>query len=257
MNLDSALWVRPLVNRPNAGRRLVFFPHAGGAAGYFRPLSAALPPDVEPVAIQYPGRQDRRREPPASSIDELADAMAEVLGDSPAHTPTFFFGHSMGAIVAFEVIRRYERANGTAPMGLIASGRGAPAICKQELLHTRTDADVVREVRRLNGTESDLLDDPDLRAMILPAIRADYRAIEGYQFNGGLPVKVPVHAFVGTSDPRVTVAEAEAWRQHTSAEFQLRTFPGGHFYLTEVPVAGLAAEVARSVRSFEAPARVA
>lgn len=250
MDLDTALWIRSLGDRSEVGRRLVFFPHAGGAASYFRPLAGALPVGLEPVAIQYPGRQDRRSEPPVSSIAELADALVAVLGGEP----TVFFGHSMGAIVAFEVIRRLERAGRPVPLGLIASARRAPVISKAETLNTRSDEEVVREMRRLNGTDQDFLDDPDVRAMILPAIRADYRAIEGYQFDGGPPVNVPVHAFVGTSDPRVTVAEAEAWRQHTAADFRLRTFPGGHFYLAEVPVAGLAAAVAESVESFSAPA---
>ena len=255
MDLDTPLWVRPLAERPAAARRLLFFPHAGGAASYFRPLGGTLPPAIEPLAIQYPGRQDRRREPPVSSIDELAEALFAVLGDSPAHTPTVFFGHSMGAVVAFEVIRRYERAGRPGPLGLIASGRRAPVIRRPELLHTRTDAEVVREMRRLNGTESDFLDDPDVRAMILPAIRADYRVIETYEFDGGPPVNVPVHAFVGTADPRVTVDEAAAWQRHTAGEFRLHTFPGGHFYLTEVPAAGLADEIASSMRSFAEPAR--
>jgi surfactin synthase thioesterase subunit len=256
VNLDPELWVRHFGDRPAAGVRLVCFPHAGGSASYFRPLFGVLAEDIDPVALQYPGRQDRRGEPVAGSVGELADAIVAVLGTGLLEHPTVFFGHSMGATVAFEVVRRYEREHGAAPLGLIASGRRAPSIARTEILHTAPDALMLREMRLLKGTDAQLLGDPEIRAMILPVIRADYRVIETYQWTDGPPLGVPIHMFTGDADPGVSVEDARAWERHTAAGFRLHTFPGGHFYLGELPWATVAAEVERSVRAFAATAPV-
>lgn len=257
MDLDSRLWVRRFTNRPGAALRLVCFPHAGGSASYFRPLAEALGQDVELTAIQYPGRQDRRREMPSGSIAELADAVTKVLGTDPLHEPTVFFGHSMGATLAFEVIRRYERESGRAQLGLIASGRRAPLIQRENALHLSPDHVLLREMRGLNGTDADLLSDPEIREMILPVIRADYRAIETYRFDGGPPLSIPIHGYIGDADPRVTVDDVRAWEAHTAAAFELKVFAGGgHFYLADMPAGRLAAEIEQSIQSFAAAAAV-
>ena len=255
MDLDPRRWVRPLADRPGATVRLVCFPHAGGSANYFRPPAQALAPDIAPAAIQYPGRQDRRHEPPARSIAELAEAVTAVLGDGPLREPTVFFGHSMGATLAFEVIRRYEREFGGAPLGLIASGRRAPAIPRRDTLHTSSDPELLREMRNLNEKDAELLRDPEIQAMILPVLRADYRVIETYRFDGGPPLGIPIHAYIGDADPRVPVEEVRVWETHTAAAFELRVFAGGgHFFPGDLPADRFAAELERSVRCFTATA---
>jgi pyochelin biosynthesis protein PchC len=256
LDLDYRRWVRRFTDRPRAALRLVCFPHAGGSASYFRPLAQALAPDIGLAAIQYPGRQDRRHEKPAGSLAELADAVTAVLGTDPRHEPTVFFGHSMGATLAFEVIRRYARESGDAPLGLIASGRRAPSIPRDDTLHTRPDYVLLREMRNLNGTDADLLGDPEIREMILPVLRADYRVIETYRFDGGPPLSIPIHGYIGDADPRVTVDEVRAWEAHTAATFELRVFAGGHFYLGDMPAGRLAAEIEQSIQSFAAAAAV-
>jgi surfactin synthase thioesterase subunit len=225
-------WLQRFHRTGQAANRLVCFPHAGGSASFYHPLSQALAPATEVVAVQYPGRQDRRREPPAEDIGPLADAVADVL-ESSAELPTAFFGHSMGAIVAFEVARRLEqRGSAGCPVLLFASGRRAPSRHRDESVHRRTDDGVIAEIEQLGGTDARVLADPELLRMILPAIRGDYRAIETYRCAPGPPLGCAVTVLVGDDDPRTTLDEAGAWREHTSGPFDLRVFPGGHFYLT-------------------------
>ncbi|MEU3191262.1 alpha/beta fold hydrolase [Streptomyces sp. NPDC006992] len=227
-------WLRRMAAAPNARTRLICFPHAGGSAGFFFPLLKSLPGTVEAYAVQYPGRQDRLAEPSLTSVDELVDAVCEVLRQEPA-MPLVLFGHSMGATLAFEVARRRERSGSGSPLGLIVSGRRAPSLQRTETVHQRDDEGLVAEIRRLSGTDDSLLDDPEIRRMFLPALRADYRAIETYRMAPGPPLRCPLSVFVGDADPRVSVAEAEAWRGQAGGEISLQVFPGGHFYLSDRP----------------------
>ena len=185
-------------------------------------------------AVQYPGRQDRLREPLIDDVGHLAAGLFEALRGYLPRAPAFF-GHSMGAIVAFEVALLAERQLGTPIPRLIASGRRAPSRLRDENVHKRGDMELIAEVQGLSGTHSELLDDEEVRRSYLPVIRNDYRAIETYAPPREQTLSCPVTAFVGASDPRVTLDEARAWEQHTDAGFQMRVFPGGHFYLTERP----------------------
>ncbi|GGV10431.1 thioesterase [Streptomyces spectabilis] len=225
----SDLWLRRFHPAPAAPVRLVCFPHAGGSASFYHPVSAALASDSDVVALQYPGRQDRRNEPNVDDIGVLADRIAPVVAPL-FDRPVVFFGHSMGAIIAFEVTRRLER-KGHTPAMLFASGRRAPSTRRVETVHQRDDDGLLADVKALSGTDAKVLGDEELLRMVLPAIRSDYRAIETY---GPVDATVdcPVTALVGDDDPKSTVLEADAWRAHTTAAFHLREFRGGHFYLS-------------------------
>jgi surfactin synthase thioesterase subunit len=228
------VWLRTFEPAPEARVRLVCFPHAGGSASFFVPLSRALAPAIEVLAVQYPGRQDRRREPLVPDIGALADRMAEVLRPlAEAPEPLAFFGHSMGAVLAFEITRRLERNAGPGPVMLFASGRRAPGIEREESVHRGDDDAVIKEMRALSGTEAAVFDDEELLRMVLPAIRSDYRAIETYRAEPGATVRCPVVALIGDADPRVSVPDARAWRLNTSGSLELHVFPGGHFYLSQ------------------------
>jgi pyochelin biosynthetic protein PchC len=232
---DSQLWARRFHPAPAAGARLVCFPHAGGSASYFHPVSAVLAPAADVLAVQYPGRQDRRHEPMIDDIGALADLLTDVLDDGDTR-PRILFGHSMGASLAFEVGRRLE-ARGKAPAGLVVSGRRAPSAVRDERLHLKDDKGLLAEVRLLSGTESKVLDDDEIMQMALPAIRNDYRAAETYRYQEGPDVSCPIVTLIGDADPKVTKAEAEVWAQHTSGSFELHVYPGGHFFLTQHHVA--------------------
>ncbi|MET0415217.1 MAG: alpha/beta fold hydrolase [Actinoplanes sp.] len=237
---DLELWIRRFRPALDTPVRLICFPHAGGSATYFAPLAKAFPAAIDVVSVQYPGRQDRRTEPGLESIGELADAALDAVR-SCADRPVALLGHSMGALVAFEVAGRLEK-DGVPVDALFASGRRAPSTYRDELGLFTDDNSLIDELRKLRGTDPELLEDPEIQRMILPALRSDYRAVGTYRWTAGIPLAAPIHVHVGQGDPRVSAAEAHAWSTHTSGEFTVSTYPGGHFYLnTQV------AEVARAV----------
>jgi surfactin synthase thioesterase subunit len=230
-SVDSGLWVRRFHPSPVSAHRLVCFPHAGGSASFYLPVSAQLSPKVDVLCVQYPGRQDRRSEKAVEDIGVLADQVFEALSGW-ADTPLTFFGHSMGAIVAFEVARRFEQI-GPEPVRLFVSGRRAPSRYRDENVHQRSDDGIVAELQAMSGTDARVLDDEEMLRMVLPALRSDYKAVETYRSEPGASVYCPVTALVGDSDSKTTLDEAQDWEKHTTGGFDLKVFAGGHFYLTE------------------------
>jgi surfactin synthase thioesterase subunit len=229
--VHDGLWIRRYHPRPDAGVRLVCLPHAGGSASFYHPVSAKLPASVDVLAVQYPGRQDRRGEPCVPTVQELADHVTAALLPW-TDRPLALFGHSMGATLAFEVALRLERDHGISPAAVFASARRAPSCHRDEKVHLRDDDGLVAEMRLLSGTDSAILDDEELIRMALPAIRADYRAAETYTYTPGPKLHCPLWSLTGDADPKVDLDEARAWSRHTEGEFTFRSFPGGHFYLT-------------------------
>lgn len=228
-DLDPGKWLRRYHPAPGAEVRLVCFPHAGGSASFYRPVATAHSPGADVVVVQYPGRQDRHREPLITSIDEYAEAITRVLAAEP-ELPTVFFGHSMGALLGFEVAHRLEHGAGAPPRALVASGRRAPGTARDERVHLLDDDGLLADVRTLNGTAA-ALEDEEIVRMSLPAIRNDYRAVETYPPRRDRVVDCPITVLIGDADPKSTVEESVRWKEHTTGAFRLRTFRGGHFYL--------------------------
>lgn len=179
------------------------------------------------LAVQYPGRQERQHEPHFLSIPALADQIAAVLRDS-IDSPFALFGHSMGAIIAFEVAQRL-RQSGISPQWCFASGRRAPS--RNRPRRIIDDSNVISELKLLGGTDPRFLMDKELLATILPVVRNDYLAIESYEWVPSEPLACPITALVGDSDPQTTVEEATAWAEHSTGPFDLQVFTGGHFFL--------------------------
>ena len=170
------------------------------------------------VAIQYPGRQDRRTETPISDMTVLADRIHAVLRRQP-ELPVTLFGHSLGAVIGFEVTRRLE-ADGHGPVRLFVSGRRGPSTHRDEKVHLLDDAGILAELRRMNGTASAVLGDDEMMRAVLPALRADYKVAETYSCPPDVTVSCPITALTGSDDP-------------TSGPFDLQIFAGGHFFLTD------------------------
>lgn len=238
MHEVKSAWIRRFHPAPQAPTRLICLPHAGGSASYYFPVSTALSPGVDVVAVQYPGRQDRRHEPPVDDLRKLADLVVpEIL--PLLDRPTIFFGHSMGATLGFEIAVRLA-AEGITPHALFVSGRRAPATVRDERVHLYRDAEFIADLRNLAGTDPQMFEDEQVVRMILPSLRSDYRAAETYRWVPTPPLACSIVALIGGDDPLVTVDEALAWADHTTAQFEFGVYPGGHFYLNDHAPAVLA-----------------
>jgi surfactin synthase thioesterase subunit len=232
----NSTWFRRFTTAAGNGPRLVCFPHAGGSATAFKDLARALPAHVDVLSVQYPGRQDRYREAPFTALAPLVEAVGEELTRELAADPGrpyALFGHSMGALIAFETARLLaSRGELPGPQRLFLSGRGGPDTGSLPY-HLYDDADVLDDVRRLGGTDQAMLDDPDVLELVLPALRADYRALGTYRWRGGEPLATAVTALTGDRDPMMRAEDAHTWRAHTSGDFAVKVFPGGHLFVLE------------------------
>lgn len=219
---------------------MIFFPHAGGSASYYRPLAGRLAPRFDAMAIQYPGRQDRRLEPGPVDITELAAQIVAATG--PLLRPPFaFFGHSMGAVVAYETARLLAAEGCPQPAVLVVSARRAPGLLRVDPVRSADDRALIADVRALAGAGAAALDDEDLREMVLPALRSDYRAVERYHHRAGAALTCPVVGLAGRTDPRARPADVAAWADHTTGLFTLHEFAAGHFFIDteQAAVAGV------------------
>ncbi|GAA4617066.1 thioesterase II family protein [Saccharopolyspora hordei] len=223
--------------------RLFCFPHAGGGTAAYRPWVGALGPEIEVVPVALPGREARIAEPAHRSMDTLAELVTRELASS-LDRPYAFFGHSMGAGLAWEVARR------TGPLGVIASARRAPQLpTRRRLVSDLPDEQFVAALRGLEGTPQAVLDDPELVELLLPTLRADFAVSESFQAPEGRKLHCPVVAMAGEDDSELDRDELEAWRDATTGPFRSRWFPGGHFYLAN-GAPDVLAEVRAAVLEF-------
>jgi medium-chain acyl-[acyl-carrier-protein] hydrolase len=230
---DVDRWIPLRKPDPKTQLRLFCFPYAGAGALIFRKWSDALPRDIEVCPIQLPGRGTRLIEPPFTRLPCLVEALARAL-DPLLDKPFAFFGHSLGALIAFELARQIRRQYGVHPVRLFASAGRAPQIPHRAApINTLPDGEFLAELRRLNGTPRELLDHEELMEVMLPILRADFALYETYLYSSEPPLNCPISAFGGLQDRRVSASDLEAWRSQTSAPFSLRMFPGDHFFLKE------------------------
>lgn len=221
-------WIRRFHKGPPDRARLVCFPHAGGPASAFFPLSRIMAQHAEVLAVQYPGRQDRRAERPIESIPSLADRIADAV-EPRSDRPLALFGHSMGALVAFEVASRL----GQTVSVLFVSGRRPPSRSLPETVHLLSDREMLDNIRVLGGTDARLFSDDELVRLALPALRADYRALGAYAPDPAARVDVAISVLVGDADLLTPVDDARCWARHTTGTCETTVFPGGHFYINE------------------------
>ena len=220
--------VKPRPN-PQAALRLFCFPHAGGGSSVYRTWPEGLPPAVELVAVELPGRDTRFKEPPfdrlAKMVPAIADGLAGELGK-----PFAFYGHSMGALISYELTRELRRRGAPLPRHLFVSGRRAPQHPEPAPMFDRSEADFVAGLRQLGGVPEAVLAEAELMAIFLPILRADFAIGDTAVLAPEPPLPVPITSLGGLADQRASVAELHDWRAQTSAAFDVETFPGGHFF---------------------------
>ena len=216
--------------RPAARVRLYCFPYAGSGAGVFRSWSDGLDPRIEVRAVLPPGRERRFVEPALGTVTDMADSLLPAL--LPGLDPPFaLFGHSLGAMLAFETARRLSAA-GRAPIHLMVSAARAPHQPMHSVsYHRLPDTEFLPAVSKLGGTPDELTANAELAALMLPTLRADFMAAETYAQQPDLPLPCPITAFGGTDDPVVSSARLDAWADHAGAGFRKHELPGNHFFI--------------------------
>lgn len=241
-------WLEVLRPVDAARLRLVLFPYAGGRPAAFRSWPLELPPDIEVVAVSYPGRGARLNETPVTRADALAARVAAALAPG-LDVATAFFGHSMGALVAFETARALRREGLRQPVLLCPSGQAAPDLpVTEHPLHALPDDDFLAALREMGGTPPEILASQELMTLLLPSLRADFELCERYAFAPEPPLDIPLVAFAGTHDPEAPESEVQRWSTHTTAPATLHRVAGGHFFLhdAEPVVCGMLAEALAS-----------
>jgi len=223
--------LRLLATRPDVRARIVCIPPAGGGASFFHPWAADLPPGLELWAVQLPGREDRLEDPPLTDLLLAARRVAAAL-QWLVDRPYVVFGHSMGALVGYEAARILAAQRIPGPLHLFASG------CTPPDRHVRNDQplgsaqQVVDELRRI-GFSSDALDDPETRAVVIPAIQHDLLMFSSYTHRPGPELTCPITALVGGEDPHVSAEDSDGWSRHTTASVSTGVLPGDHYYLLD------------------------
>ncbi|GAA4525037.1 thioesterase II family protein [Amycolatopsis samaneae] len=230
---DGDKWLRRFRPAAGTGPRLVCFPHAGGAASFYRGVAKRLAPAAEVLAVQYPGRQDRLSEPMIPDVQGMAERVAEILA-STFDEPPALFGHSMGASVAFETARLLDK-QGLGVSAVIVSGRRAP---RSPLAHrpVGNDKELIAAAKALGGPGPEVLDHPEIAELVLPALRNDWHAAATYTYREGPDLTCPLVALSGDADPAVDLGQLDRWAEHTTGPYTRHVYPGDHFYLAEPEV---------------------
>lgn len=225
--------------RSEARLRLFCLPHAGGSAALFRAWSAGLPPWVQVCPVELPGRGARLREPAFRALLPLAHALLQALYPC-LDRPFALFGHSLGALLAFELARLLQRGYGLTPRLLCVAGREAPQYPEREQAHALEPQAFLTHLRRLAGTLPELLDNAELMALLLPTLRADFAASETYVYTASAPLDCPLVVFTGREDDGVGADGLAGWSLHTHTSPRTHVLPGGHFFVQGAPPALLA-----------------
>ena len=229
---DFREWCVVQPAREAARFRLICFPYAGGGPTAFHGWADALPGAIELCALRLPGRGIRLREPAVASMPELVAVLADVIAPELSAATYGFFGHSLGARVAFELTRELERRRLPLPAKLWLSASRAPQLPPRRApIHELPDAEFLAELRRYEGAPAEVFANHELMAIYAPIVRADLALHDTYTHQPGPPLAVPMSALGGVDDPYVLSSDLEAWSEHTISGFDVQSFPGGHFFV--------------------------
>lgn len=238
---------------PEPDLRLFCFAYAGGGASAFRTWPDGLPGGVELCAVQLPGHESRLREDAHRRVGPLVSALAEVIGPQ-LDRPFAFFGHSMGALIAFELARELRRRSMPQPVRLSPAAFRAPQLPNPNIRIHHLPEEMLTVVLRREGVPEQVLQNAELMAALLPTLRADFELCDTYSHRPEAPLGYPLSIFGGVDDVRVPPPDLQGWRDHTTAGSSVSLLPGSHFFLHTAQDALLAA-VAQDLETDRAPHR--
>jgi surfactin synthase thioesterase subunit len=229
--MNSNLWIYPNRLNPKAKLRLFCFPYSGASASIFFSWLNEIPTMIEVLPVQLPGRGNRVNEDLINRIDILVEKAFNGLKHL-FDQPYVFFGHSLGALLSFELARVIRKTSYSLPKHLILSGHGAPHLPDQNPhIHALPDDEFIKKLYELNGMSKEVLENRELMEMIIPVIRTDFEACETYIYQDQDPLNIPISAYGGIEDPYVSKADLEGWQKHSLYPTLVRMFPGDHFYI--------------------------
>ena len=229
---SKSIWFENLSRVQAPALNLLCLPYAGASAQMFCQWPAHFPPEVGISLVHLPGRGKRLFEKPFTRLSSLVDAIVQNIPGELLEYPFAIYGHSMGALLGFEIARAVRRRYGIAPVQLLLSGRSAPHVVpsRAAAFSLPHDEFIVR-LRELNGTPRELLEDPEATEFFLPVLRADFELVDTYQYRPERRLSCPISVYGGLQDEEAPVTGLETWKEHTSAEFKVRLFPGDHFFI--------------------------
>ncbi|MDM9383687.1 beta-ketoacyl synthase N-terminal-like domain-containing protein [Chlorogloeopsis sp. ULAP01] len=223
------LWIANLHSNPKAHLRLFCFPYAGAGASIFSAWAKELTPEIEVCPIQLPGRENRLQEAPFTGLSRLIQTLVPLLNPY-LDIPFALFGHSLGALIAFELARELRRRNLPSPLVLFVSGSRAPQILDTGfLIHRFPEPLFIETLRTISGIPEKVLQNQELMQLLLPTLRADFAILETFLYVNEKPLDSPIYAFGGIQDTKVSQQELAAWSEQTH-QFKLNMFPGDHFF---------------------------
>ncbi|MBD2153038.1 thioesterase [Leptolyngbya sp. FACHB-16] len=223
-------WVKCLNPTSTPALRLFCLPYAGGGSAIFRSWLHQLPSSIEICPIQLPGREERVREPAFEAIAPLVQTVSRHIRPY-LDVPYAFFGHSMGALISFELAQKLRFHQAPPPLHLFVSGCRAPHIPNPRQLHTLADSLLLHELKCLKGTPQQILDNPELMQLLMPTLRADFAICETYTYIEQPPLDCPISVFGGTEDSEAPADDLKAWHRYTRLPLSLFWLPGNHFFL--------------------------
>lgn len=227
-SVHSLAYYKP---KPEATFRLFCFPYAGGSALIYRHWADYLPPQVAVCPVQLPGRGHRLCEVPLSRMTPLVAIVAQEIRPL-LNGPFAFFGHSMGAIIAFEMARLLRRDGAPQPSHLFVSGRSAPQVPDTDPpTYNLPEPELLEDLRRLNGTPPEVFNEPTMLKMMMPLIRADFEVIQTYTYAEEPALDCPITVYGGLQDQGIKRENLDAWSAQTTAPCAVRLFPGDHFFI--------------------------
>jgi medium-chain acyl-[acyl-carrier-protein] hydrolase len=230
--------------------RLFCFPYAGGVGSIFHHWPAALPADVEVWALTLPGRGFRLREAPVKRMQPLIQEITREIAPL-LDRPVALFGHSLGAVVAWEMAHVLAKTETVTLLRLFVSGKGAPQLVPNSPpLHLLGEEELLARLRDYNGMPEVVIQNPEVRELVVPSLRADLELLETWEYSERPPLEIPIAAFGGVQDVLIPQAVLDAWGEQTRGAFESHMLPGGHLFI-DTHSAPLLEQVARHLSTNE------